>query len=132
MKAKFSKSWIKSKQPRKQRKFLYNAPLHVKKKFVQANLSKDLQEKSKRRSFGVKVGDKVRLVRGQFKGKTGKVEKVDIKATKIFVAGIEAIKKDGSKVAYPIHPSNLIIEELKLDDKKRKAKFELHNSSKKK
>ena len=32
----------KSKQPRKQRKFLYNAPLHVRRKIMSAHLSKEL------------------------------------------------------------------------------------------
>ena len=33
MKSIFSKSWVSSKQPRKQRKYRYNAPDHIKKKF---------------------------------------------------------------------------------------------------
>ena len=38
------------------------------------------------------------------------------------------IKKDGTKVFYPIHPSNLVVTELNLDDKKRIA---VANKSKK-
>ncbi|MEK6835561.1 MAG: 60S ribosomal protein L26, partial [Nanoarchaeota archaeon] len=34
------------------------------------------------------------------------------------------VKLDGSKVYYPLHPSNLMITELNLNDKKRKAKLE--------
>ena len=34
------------------------------------------------------------------------------------------IKKDGSKVQYGINASNLIITDLNLSDKKRKAKLE--------
>jgi len=63
-------------------------------------------------------------MRGQFKGKTGLVEKVDMRNIKIHVNGAENIKKDGSKAAYPISPSNLMITELKLEDKKRKASLE--------
>ena len=33
--------------------------------------------------------------------------------------GAEIIKKDGTKALYQIDPSNLIIEEINLDDKKR-------------
>ena len=44
MKSVFSKTWVRSKQPRKQRKYVANAPLHIKGKMVRAHLSKDLQK----------------------------------------------------------------------------------------
>lgn len=114
----------KSKQPRKQRSYQYNAPLHVRQKFVNAHLSKELREKHKKRSLGLKKGDNVKILRGQFKGKTGNVEKVDLKKCKAIVTGIELLKKDGSKVAYPMTISNMMITELNLDDKKRKKALE--------
>ncbi|MCD6275005.1 MAG: 50S ribosomal protein L24, partial [Candidatus Aenigmarchaeota archaeon] len=51
MKQLFSKSWVKSKQPRKQRKYRHNAPKHIRQKFMHANLSKELREKYNRRSL---------------------------------------------------------------------------------
>jgi len=36
---------IKSKQPKKQRKFLYNAPLHLRQKIMSATLSNELRQK---------------------------------------------------------------------------------------
>src|SRR3989338_176397 len=45
MKNKFSTKWKESKQPRKQRKYRANAPLHLRKKFVNVNLSKELRKK---------------------------------------------------------------------------------------
>ena len=124
MKSIFSKSWISSKQPRKQRKYRYNAPEHIKKKFVSVNLSKELREKYSKRNFPLVKGDKVKVMRGQFKGKEGEVERVDMRNIKIIVQGVENIKKDGTKVSYPIDPSNLRITDLKLDDKKRKASLD--------
>ncbi len=121
MKSIFSLSWIRSKQPRKQRKYRHNAPLHIKKKFLSVNFTKELREKYNKRNLTVIKGDKVKIMRGQFKGKEGIVEKVDVRNIKILVQGAEMIKKDGSKVNYPISPSNLMITELKLDDEKRKA-----------
>ena len=50
---------------------------------------------------------------------SGKIDRVDLKKTKTYVTGIEIAKKDGTKAFYPIHPSNLIITELNLDDKRR-------------
>ena len=128
MKKKFSREWIRSKQPRKQRKYNYNAPLHIKGKFMAAHLSKDLMKKYNRRSIRLRKGDKVIVLRGQFKKKKGNVERVDLKKSKVYISGVEMIKKDGTKVFYPIHPSNLVVTELNLDDKKRIA---VANKSKK-
>ena len=58
-------------------------------------------------------------MRGQFRKKTGKINGIDIKKTKVYVDGIEVVKKDGTKARYPIHPSNLVITELNMDDKMR-------------
>ena len=119
MKQKFSTKWKASKQPRKKRKYIANAPLHIKGKFLSTNLSKELREKHKKRNLRIRKGDKVKILRGNFKKHMGKVEKVFTKITKVFVEGAEIIKKDGSKTFYPIHPSNLMITELNMEDKKR-------------
>ena len=119
MKTKYSSSWKKSKQPRKQRKYRLNAPLHIKQKFVAAHFSKELRKKYKKRSINLRKGDSVKVARGQFKNKSGKVEKVSLKKTSIYISGIEIVKRDGTKARYPIHPSNLIITEVNMDDKMR-------------
>ena len=119
MKTKFSTSWRKSVQRRKQRKYRFNAPLHIKQKFMRAHISKELRKTNKKRSAGLKKGDKVKIMRGTYKGKSGKIERVDIKKSKVYVGGIETVKKDGTKSLYPLEPSNLLITELKIDDKMR-------------
>jgi large subunit ribosomal protein L24 len=119
MKADFSQSWKGSKQPRKQRKYLYNMPLHLKSNLVSSHLSAELRKKHGIRSIRVRKGDKVKVAVGQHKGKTGKIESVDIKNCKVTITGISSTKKDGSKSFYKFHPSNLTIEELDLSDKKR-------------
>ncbi|HLD02900.1 MAG TPA: 50S ribosomal protein L24 [Candidatus Nanoarchaeia archaeon] len=116
---KFSLKWKSSKNPRKQRKYLANAPLHTRKAFLRVQLSKPLRQKYKRRNALVRTGDKVKIMRGQFRKLTGKVESVDYKATRIYIDVASFTKKDGSKSSYPMHPSNLQIQELQLDDKKR-------------
>jgi large subunit ribosomal protein L24 len=113
-------SWpSKSAKPRKQRKRFFNLPLHLRQKQVSAHLSKELREKLKRRSLPVKVGDEVVVLRGDFKGKRGKVVKVDLKRYRIFVEGCTIRKSDGTQVYYPIHPSNVMIVSLDLSDPKR-------------
>ncbi len=124
MKAKFSLSWKSSKQPRKKRKYAYNAPLHIKHKLLASHLSKELRKKYKKRALPVRKGDKVKVSTGQFSGKEGKISKVMLKKTRVYVEGIEMIKKDGTKVFYPLHPSNLIITDINLDDKRRREVLE--------
>jgi len=124
MKIKFSKNWKGSKKPRKQRKYLYNAPLHIRKKFMSGNLTKELRKKYGKRNVPVRKGDKVKIFRGQFRGKIGKINKVDLKKCKIYIEGVEVVKKDGTKVFCPVHPSNVQIQELNLEDKKRKILIE--------
>ena len=61
---------------------------------------------------------------GQFKGITGNINKVNLRKTRIFVDGAEMIKKDGTKIFYPLHPSKVMIKELNLEDKERKKAIE--------
>ena len=86
---------------------------------MSVRLSDELQKRHSKRSVRVKKGDKVKIMKGQFKGKSGNVESVDSKTVKVYVAGIEFQKKDGTKIKYPISPSNIMITELSLTDKKR-------------
>lgn len=127
---KFKKSFNKSKIPKKQRMFRYNAPLHLKRKFLTVHLSKELQKTHNKRNLQLKKGDKVKILRGNFKGKSGIVERIDIKKSQIFVHGIEIIKKDGSKVPRVIEASNIMIITLSSEDKKRN-KHKKHNGGKK-
>jgi len=122
MKTQWSSKWKASSQPRKQRKYRYNAPLHIKGSFLGCHLSKELKTKYGKRALRVVKGDKVKIIRGSFKGQSGKVERVDIKTNNIFITKIEVIKKDGTKRTVPLKASNLIIQELNLDDRSRLGK----------
>ncbi|GAB6147835.1 hypothetical protein JCM10135_03760 [Stetteria hydrogenophila] len=113
-----------SRQPRKQRKAYFNAPLHVRQKLMSAPLSPELREKYGVRSLPVRVGDKVRVMRGDFKGHEGKVVKVDLKRYRIYVDGVVVKKASGDTVFRPIHPSKVMIIELNLDDEWRKKMIE--------
>jgi len=119
MKKIFSTKWKASKQPRKQRKYAAKAPLHLKRKQLSVNLSKKLRTKNSKRNIVVRKGDVVRILRGKFKKKEGKVLEVNYQNLKVMVENIQKKKLDGSKVNVPMRPSNLQIIELNLDDKKR-------------
>ncbi len=111
----------KSKQPRKQRKARYNAPLHVRHKFMSAPFSEELRDKYAKRSFPVRKGDTVKVMRGDEKGKEGKVRSVDLKRERITVEGVVVARSDLSEVPRPIHPSNVVITKLELKDKLRES-----------
>ena len=119
MKKKFPTSWISSKRPGKQRKYAAKAPLHLKRSFLNANLSKELRKRYGRRSFALKKGDIVKIMRGNFKKKTGKIIEVDTKNMKVQIEGMQIKKQDGSKVNVKFTPSFLQIIELNIEDKKR-------------
>lgn len=115
----WNKSWRGSAQVRKQRAYARNAPAHARGDFVAAHLQKDLRQKYKRRSLRLRPGDKVKVVRGAFRNKTGKVDRINVKGQKIYITGVEFTKRDGSKAMCPIHPSNIIIQEPDTSDKRR-------------
>ncbi len=119
MKQHWNASWSGSIQPRKQRALVRNAPLHVLGDHVASHLSKELRQKYKCRAIRLRTGDKVKVLRGTFRGKIGKVERINVRAQKAYITGVEFIKRDGSKAFYPVHPSNLLIQELELTDKRR-------------
>jgi large subunit ribosomal protein L24 len=119
MKSEFSSSWDASVQPRKQRKFVANAPLHVKHRFLSANLSKELRKKYGKRNLPLRTGDEVLVMRGSFAKKKAKVSSLDLRNSKIYLEGIVRSKKDGSKINVPFHPSNLQIQTLFSEDKLR-------------
>ena len=131
MKSKFSTSWIRSVQPRKQRKFRANAPLHTKHKFLSANLSKTLRGKYGKRSIPVRKGDEVTVMRGSFKKKRAKISDINLKRSRVVLEGIQRSKKDGTKVNVYFNPSSLQLQTLNVDDKKRLIVLERKNVPKK-
>ena len=67
-------------------------------------------------------------MRGQFKKHEGKVDRIDLKKSKVYINGVEVTKKDGTKTTYPFDNSNLMITELDLDDKMRRKMLERGNT----
>ena len=114
-----------SSQPRKVRKrLIYQAPLHVKRKMLTAPLSKEAIMKYGVKRFQLRVGDKVLVKKGKFKGHIGKIDGIDIRKMRIFIEGVTRKKVDKSTVHVPIRPWNVEILELDLSDEKRKKALE--------
>ncbi|MEM3507070.1 MAG: 50S ribosomal protein L24 [Candidatus Bathyarchaeia archaeon] len=110
---------LKSSKPSKQRKALYNAPIHLRRKLLSCHLSTELRAKYNTRAFPVRVGDTVKVLRGDFKGIEGKVTEVDTKNISIYIEGVTREKVSGTTVKVPIHPSKVMITNLNLEDKLR-------------
>ncbi|MCS7096994.1 MAG: 50S ribosomal protein L24 [Candidatus Methanomethylicia archaeon] len=114
----------RSKKPSKQRKAIYKAPLHKRHKLVSAPLSPELRRQYSRRSFPIRKGDTVLIMRGDFAGVEGKVVKVNLKKMRIYVENATRKKADGTVIHAPIHPSKVMIIKLDLSDKRRKEALE--------
>jgi large subunit ribosomal protein L24 len=95
---------------------------------MSANLTKDLRTKYGRRNVPVRKTDVVKVMRGKFKKKTGKVSIVNLKKLKVAIEGLQIQKKDGTKVNVYFDPSNIQIIELNLDDKERTKSLERKNA----
>jgi len=115
---------MRSMSPRKQRKEMFNAPLHKKRKWLSSHLEENLLLKYDKRAITVVKGDTVRVMRGSFRGHEDKVAHIKVSKRSVEIEGITMSKADGNKIAKPIHPSNLIITKLNLTDKWRRKKLE--------
>jgi large subunit ribosomal protein L24 len=96
-----------------------------------ATLDKKLREKCGMRSVEVRKGDEVKVMRGKFAKKQGKVGVVDVKHTRIQIDGLQRAKMGGEKVETWFHPSNVKIIILNTDDKKRMKRSKVKVEEKK-
>ena len=87
-------------------------------------LSKEMKEKYHRKSARARVGDTVKIVRGEFKNIEGKVTKVLQSEGQLAVEGVTREKQKGGNAPVAIYASNVIITALNLDDALRKKKLE--------
>ena len=119
MKKEFSKTWKSSTQPRKQRKYVFNLSYHLKNTLMSAHLSPELRKQHRKRSMPVRKNDTVKIMRGSFRGKSGKVQSVSTKRFAAYIEGIETSRRDGTKVLVPVKASNLMTITLNNEDARR-------------
>ena len=99
-------------------------------KQICAPLSKDLRKKYSRRSVRIMVEDAVKVIRGEYKGITGKVSKISTGSNSIAIEGNKKEKLKGDKIDVYIHSTNVIITALNTDDKWRQKILEKKPKSK--
>jgi len=92
---------------------------HKRDKFLGANLSENLREQHSRRSMRVIKWDTVRILRGEYVGIEGKVEKVNTERSTLSIEGVQREKIRGGNVKVQIHASNVQIISLNTDDEYR-------------
>ncbi len=92
---------MESRMPRKQRKELYNAPLHKRRKWLSSHLEEKLLLKYDKRSISVIKGDTVKVMRGNFKGHENKVARVDVRKRYLDIEGLTMSKADGNNPLMP-------------------------------
>ena len=97
----------------------YRAMNQVASKQISAPISKDLRKKYTRRSARVMVEDTIKVIRGEYKGLTGKVSKISTDSNSIAIEGNKKEKLKGDKIDVYIHTTNVIITALNTDDKWR-------------
>ena len=97
----------------------YRATNQVISKQICAPISKDLRKKYSRRSARIMLEDTIRVIRGEYKGITGKVSKISTDSNSIAIEGNKKEKLKGDKIDIYIHVTNVIITALNTDDKWR-------------
>ena len=107
-------------KPTKMRnKQIYRALNQVANKQISAPLSKDLRKKYSRRSVRIMVDDTAKVIRGEYKGITGKVSKISTNNSSIAIECNKKEKLKGDKIDIYIHSSNVIVTSLNTNDKWR-------------
>ena len=102
-------------------------PKHIRDKSICSTLTDDLREQYKRRSIRVIKGDTVRVMRGEYTGIEGKVEKVNTGRRTLSIEGVQREKVRGGNVKVQIHSSNVRVSGLNLDDKYRQDRLRRHD-----
>jgi len=116
---------MKTIKARKQRFRTFNAPAHLRGRYMSSLVDGALREKNPNlpRSVPIRKGDEVRVLRGDFKGKTGKVALVDRRDLRVEIEEITQEKADKKPGRRPVHASNLVIIRFDERDERRRKRL---------
>ena len=105
-------------------RMIYQATFQTRSKQLGSALSKDLQKKYSKKSTRAVEGDTITILRGEFKGVSGKITKISKEKTSVTVEGVKKEKTKGDKFDVYIHTSNIVVTALNTSDKWRISKLE--------
>lgn len=109
-----------SSKRRTNRKNFYEADSNQRRIFMSSKLEKNLREINKLKTIPLRKGDEVKILRGDNKGKIGKIVQLSRKENFIFINTVTYKKTKGDENYLPIHPSNVEILNLILTPERKK------------
>ncbi len=104
-----------SSQRRKNRKAHFASPSHIRRKLMSVNLSRDLKVTHGIKSLPIRKDDEVKIVRGGFKGQSGKVQSVYRKKMCLYVEKVTKQRVNGAPQKIPVQPSNCVLVKIKMN-----------------
>jgi large subunit ribosomal protein L24 len=99
-------------------------PKHILDARICSSLVDDLRKQYDRRSARVVKGDTVKVMRGEYSGIEGKVEKVNTQRGTLAIEGVQREKIKGGNVKVQIHASNVMIMSFNLQDTYRQTNLQ--------
>ena len=111
---------VKSRKPSKQRKALYNRKNNQRSKLLSCRLADFLTDDYGIKRLPLKVGDSVRICKGEFRDFEGEVLEIT-KNQRVKVKEAVFEKTDGTQFHPAIHVSNIVITKFKAEAKKMDA-----------
>jgi large subunit ribosomal protein L24 len=99
-------------------------PKHILDGRICSSLADDLRKQYDRRSARVVKGDTVKVMRGEYTGIEGKVEKVNTERGTLAIEGVQREKIRGGNVKVQIHASDVTIMSFNLQDTYRQTKLQ--------
>ena len=109
-----------SSSRRKAHKAYYTAPSHIRRRMMSSRLSKDLQKKYGVKTMPIRINDEVVVMSGHHKETAGKVISVCRKNYTISIDKLVRTKGNKQTVQIPIHPSNVQITKLYINNDRSK------------
>ncbi|MFW9948879.1 MAG: 50S ribosomal protein L24 [Candidatus Thorarchaeota archaeon] len=107
---------VNSKQPRKQRKALYQRKNNQRSKLLSARVADFVREEYGIKALPIRVGDGVRITRGEFKDFEGEVIEIT-KNQRVKIKEATFDKADGTQFHPAIHVSKLVITKFSKEKK---------------
>ena len=108
---------LTSRKPKKQRKALYTRKNHQRSKLLSTRIADFLRAEYGIKTLPLRVGDNVRVTRGEFRDFEGEIIEV-AKNQRVKIKECTFEKTDGTEIHTTIHISNLVITKFKNEGKK--------------
>ncbi len=107
-------------KPDTERKRYFQDPIHLRRKRMHVHLSPELRKVCGKRAILIRSGDKVKIMRGQYKGQERIVARVDYKYYRVYLQGLSRKNARGEERLIPFHPSNLMLVSPVMTEERKK------------